>query len=104
MALSFIATKQYKGTTNTMEKAKQLLDYLATYPDTIIRFRASDMILNDHSDASYLSESEACSRACSHFFMGWSPKDGNPIQLNGAFFTLYAPSYVLLSLPLPKQH
>jgi hypothetical protein len=24
------------------------------------------------------------------FFMGWSPKDGDPIKLNGAFFTLCA--------------
>jgi hypothetical protein len=30
MALSSIAIEQSKGTTNTMEKAKQLLDYLAT--------------------------------------------------------------------------
>ena len=36
MALSSIAIKQSKGTTNTMEKAKQLLDCLATYPDTTI--------------------------------------------------------------------
>ncbi len=28
-------------------------------------------------------------RVC-HFFMGWSPKDGNPIRLNGALFTLCA--------------
>ena len=46
------------------------------------------MIMNVHSDASYLSESDARSRACGHFFMGWLPKDGNPIRLNGAFFTL----------------
>jgi hypothetical protein len=36
----------------------------------------------------YLSESNACSRACGHFIMGWSPKDGDPIKLNGAFVTL----------------
>jgi hypothetical protein len=48
------------------------------------------MIMNVHSNASYLSESDARSRACGHFFMGWSPKDGNPIKLNGAFFTLCA--------------
>jgi hypothetical protein len=46
------------------------------------------MILNIHSDASYLSESDARSRACGHFFLGWSPKTGEPIRLNGAFFTL----------------
>ncbi len=88
MALSSIAIEQSKGTTNTMEKAKQLLDYLATYPNTTIRFRASDMIMNVHSNASYLSESDARSRACGHFFMGWTPKDGDPIKLNelGALF------------------
>jgi hypothetical protein len=66
------------------------LDYLATHPDATIRYRASDMIMNVHSDASYLSESDARSRACGHFFMGWSPDDGDPIKLNGAFFTLCA--------------
>ena len=89
MALSSIASKQTRGTKNTMAKAKQLLDdYLATHPDATIRFQASAMILNVHSDASYLSEKEAHSRTCGHFFMGWSPKDGDPIKLNGAFFTL----------------
>jgi len=88
MALSSIASKQTRGTTNRMAKAKQLLDYLATHPDATIRFRASDMILSVHSDASYLTEMKAHSRACGHFFMGWSPKDGDPIKLNGAFFTL----------------
>jgi hypothetical protein len=73
-----------------MEKAKQLLDYLATHPDATIQFRASDMIMNVHSDALYLSESDARSRACSHFFMGWSPKNGDPIKLNSAFFRLCA--------------
>ena len=80
MALSSIAIKQSKGTTGTMEKAKQLLDYLATNADTTIRFKASDMIMNVHSDASYLSESDAHSPACGHFFMGWSPKDSDPIN------------------------
>jgi hypothetical protein len=88
MALSSITSKQTKGTTNTMDKAKQLLDYLATHPDATIRFRASDMILNIHSDALYLSKANAQSRACSHFFMGWVPMDRDPIKLNGAFFTL----------------
>ncbi len=52
MALSSIAIKQTKGTTSTMEKAEQLLDYLATNPNTTIWYRASDMIMNVHSDAS----------------------------------------------------
>jgi hypothetical protein len=88
MALSSIAREQMKGTKNTMDKAKQLLDYLATHPDAIIWFRASDMILNLHSDKLYLSEANVQSRACGHIFMGWAPTDGDPIKLNGAFFTL----------------
>ncbi len=88
MALSYIASEQTKGTKNRMDKAKKLLDYLATHPDATIRFQASDMILNIHSDALYLSEVNAQSRACGHFFMGYAPTNGDPIKLNGAFFTL----------------
>ena len=43
--------------------------------------------MNIHSDASYLSETKSRSRACGHFFMGWMPKNGEPIRLNGAFYT-----------------
>ena len=88
MALSTIASEQSKGTQQTMQRCKQLLDYLATHPDATVRFHASDMILNIHSDASYLSEKNAHSRACGHFFMGWKPDPTKPIKLNGAFFTL----------------
>jgi hypothetical protein len=73
-----------------MQKAKQLLDYPAMYPDATICFRASNMIMNVNSDASYLSKSDARSWACRHFFMGWSPKNRDSIKLNGAFFTLCA--------------
>ncbi len=72
MALSSIASKQTRGTTNTMAKAKQLLDYLATHPDATIRFRASDMILNVHLDTSYLSETHIAMRAA---IFSW---DGHP--------------------------
>jgi hypothetical protein len=85
MALSSIAMEQTKATQKTMSRCIQLLDYLAGHSDAKIRFHASDMILNIHSDASYLSEAKARSRACGHFFMGWIPKDGAPIRLNGAF-------------------
>ena len=88
MALSTIASEQTKGTEQTMEKALQVLDYLATHPDATIRFRATDMIMNIHSDASYLSAPNSRSRACGHFFLGWLPVDGEPIHLNGVFHTL----------------
>ena len=46
------------------------------------------MILQVHSDASYLSEPKARSRAAGHFFLGWLPKANQPIKLNGAIYTL----------------
>jgi hypothetical protein len=68
MALSTIAVNQTKATKRTMERCTQLLDYLAHNADAKVRFHASDMILNIHSDASYLSEAKARSTACRHFF------------------------------------
>jgi hypothetical protein len=90
MALSTIASDQAHGTKNTLQKNQQLLDYLATHLDATVGFHASDMILNIHSNALYLSKANAHSRACGHFFMGWKPNPTQPIKLNGAFFTLCA--------------
>ena len=61
MALGTIASKQTKGTEKTLEKAYQELDYLSSHPNATVRFRASDMVMNIHLDASYLSEPNACS-------------------------------------------
>ena len=82
-ALSEIASQQAKPTQRTMERVEQLLDYMHTHPNAKIRFRASDMILNIHSDASYLTAANARSRAGGFFFLGSLPKDGDPIKLNG---------------------
>ena len=51
-----------------MKKVNQFLDYALSNPDAIVTYRASDMVLAVHSDASYLSESKARSRAGGHFF------------------------------------
>ncbi len=63
MALSDLSSQQSAPTENTMKQVNQFLDYVWTHPDAIIRYRASDMILNVHSDASYLSAPKACSQA-----------------------------------------
>ena len=44
--------------------------------------------MNIHSDASYLSESRARSRAAGHYFLGSIPDKNKPIQLNGAVHSL----------------
>ena len=46
------------------------------------------MVLNVHSDASYLTAPKARSRAGGHFFLGSLPRKGCPIKLNGAILTL----------------
>jgi hypothetical protein len=47
----------------------QILDYLATQEEAVLTYTASDMTLAVHSDASYLSEPKARSRAGGHFFL-----------------------------------
>jgi hypothetical protein len=79
MGLSSIAVEQTKATEKTMERCIDLLNYLATNQDAKVHFRASDMVMNIHSDASYLSETNSCSRSCGHFFTGWMPKHDKPI-------------------------
>ena len=88
MALNAIANEQAAPTEATRERVLHLLDYLATHPDAVVRFYKSDMILNVHSDASYLSAPKARSRAAGYFFLGSMPRDGYPIALNGAIHVL----------------
>jgi hypothetical protein len=73
MPLNEIATEKTKLTEKTQAATKQLLYYLATHPDAIIRYHASDMILHIHSYASYLSVSHAHSRLGGLFFCGDKP-------------------------------
>jgi hypothetical protein len=67
--ISAIVSQSAKPTTDTMQQTKQLLDYIASQEETVITYNASDMILAAHSDASYLSEPQVCSRAGAHFFL-----------------------------------
>lgn len=69
VALGSLASAQSKGTQATAQAATQLLNYAATHPDASVCFRASQMGLHAHSDASYLSESEARSRIGGIFFL-----------------------------------
>jgi hypothetical protein len=84
MALSAIASQQALPTEDMHNRVNQFLDYMATHPDAKIQYCASDMVLNVHSDASYLSAPNAQSCAGGYFFLGSTPHDGSPIQINGA--------------------
>ena len=84
-ALVTIATQQSAPTENTMHKVNKFIDYAETHPNAIITYCASNMIMAAHSDASYLSESKARSRAGGHFFMS----DGSAVPSNnGSVLTI----------------
>ena len=69
VALSTLATQQTKGTKQTMKDVTHLLNYCATHPNAIIRYKKSDMILHVESDASYLSEQNARSRVAGYYYL-----------------------------------
>ena len=93
VATGAIASSQSNATEFTKEECAWLMDYVASNPLSVIRYHASGMSLYIHSDASYLSETRACSRAAGHFFLSSKPTDpaNPPINippLNGPIHTL----------------
>jgi hypothetical protein len=72
--LSAVASQCTRPTHDTLAQTKQLLDYLATQEDAVLRYKRSDMKLAVHSDASYLSEPKARSCAGGHFFLSFDEK------------------------------
>jgi hypothetical protein len=88
MPLNDIAKEQTKGTEKTQAATNQMLDYLSTHPDATVRYHASDMILQIHSDASYLSVSHALSRVEGLFFFGNKSPDQD--TLNGSILNVTA--------------
>ena len=85
--LSTISSQQASATQNMLAAVNHLLDHVATYPSDGITFKASNMILAAHSDASYLSESKARSRAGAHIFLS----NNDPIpQNNGPVLSISA--------------
>ena len=87
-ALGSLAASQSKATENTAKACTKLLNYAATHPNAVIRYTKSGMILRIHSDASYLSEREARSRAGGFFYLGNATDDSSPdtpsSPINGA--------------------
>ena len=68
-------------------RINHFLDYAATHPDAHIQYRASQMHLWLHSDASYLNETKARSRNGGFFYLSNKPKlsikpNDPPLPLN----------------------
>ena len=72
-ALNEISATQASPTEDTKRKTEMLMDYIHTYPDAVLRFQASDMILTMETDAAYLVLPQARSRAAAWFIFGNDP-------------------------------
>ena len=83
--ISAIASQQANPTEETLQQTQQLLDYIATQEEAIITYSASDMTLAVHSDAGYLNEPKARSRAGGHFFLS---TNGDIPPNNGAILNI----------------
>jgi hypothetical protein len=83
MALSAITAQQSAPTEETLTHMNQFLDNMWMHPNVKIRYRSSNMILNIHSDASYLSDPNAQSHPGGYFFLGDILQDSEPIFIDG---------------------
>jgi len=85
VALSAISSEQATATVATRDRVHQLLDYVATYPNDGITFRASSMVLAAHSNASFLTEAGARIHAGAYIFLS----EDDPIpRINGPVLSL----------------
>ena len=76
-ALNTISSQQASPTDTTLHHCHTLLDYVASHPNTILRFHASDMLLAIDSDAAYLVAPQARSRVAGYFQLNSLPDTVN---------------------------
>ena len=72
-ALNEIGTVQAAPTEDTNTKVQMLMDYLHYHPNAVLRYHASDMILQGEADSAYLVLPKARSRAAAWFILGNDP-------------------------------
>ena len=84
-AVNIIGSEMVNPTQHLLRQCERLLAYAAAYPDNALVYRASDMILEVQTDASYLSRSRSRSVAGGIGYLGSPGPDELP---NGAVLTL----------------
>ena len=88
--LNELAYAQSKGTQETMQATKNIMEYCHTHSDAKVRYCASQMKLHIHSDASYLSASKGRSRVGGHFFLSENFNPTSQTKNNGAILVVAA--------------
>jgi hypothetical protein len=86
LALSALASQQANPMEQMLALCRQFSDYMASQDKAVLTYKASNMVLAIHSDASYLSEPKTRSRAGEHMFM--AGRDDTPTN-NGAVLNIF---------------
>eukprot|EP00957_Ditylum_brightwellii_P105614 8052572-Ditylum_brightwellii.AAC.1 len=84
LALNAISTQQSKPTVQTVKELDHFLNYMWTYPNTAMRFYASDTILHIHSNTTYMVLPEARSQTSKYFYLSSNPETTTEVPLNGS--------------------
>ena len=89
-ALNEISTQQHKPTTHMIKKCNRLLDYATTYPNDVIQYHESEMILHVDTNAAYLVIPKARIRITGKIYLiNWPPSNLTPKpKLNGPILTI----------------
>ena len=69
MPSSALSAQQAKSMQATMKQVQYFLDYTTTQEPAVTTYHASDMVLAIHSNAGYLNQEGARSRAGGHHFL-----------------------------------
>ena len=69
VALSATTLEQVSPTEETTKKTLTFLDYVASHPASIFTYQASSVVMNVHTDASYLNDPKVRSSAGGHYFV-----------------------------------
>jgi hypothetical protein len=88
MPVNVLASQQTRATSATSDNIIKLLKYCTTHPEANLRYHASYMILNIHSDSSYLSERKAKNWAGGGLFYMGSNTDKATRLANGAILII----------------
>jgi hypothetical protein len=93
-ALSALASQQANPGELTLALCKQFLDYMASQDKAVLTYKARNMVLAIHSNASYLSNPKTCSHADGHMFM--AGRDDIPTN-NGAVLNILQIIWAVMS-------
>jgi hypothetical protein len=99
-ALSTLASQQANLMEQTLALCKQFLDYMASQAEAVLTYKASDMVLAIHSNASYLSKPKSCSHMGRHIFM--AGRDNIPTN-NGAILNILQIIQAVMSSPTEAE-